>query len=237
MPVAVLAPKAPAVRKAPPLPLFTTGRHGDDEPLVKLPAAPRPPLAVRRTPEAPRVRPAPKVQLPRVELEPVLQFTDEPQAEEPGTQSGQRLATSVRVRQPSGMVPRVTAALIDHLLLLAIDLVVLYFTFRMASLAMGDWRVLPPVPMLAFLVMLKLAYFSAFTIIGGQTIGKMAARIRVVGEEEDLVDPARAFGRALAGALSLLPFGLGFVLAFISPDGRAFHDRVARTRVVTVASA
>src|SRR5687768_715707 len=52
-PVAVTP--AGAARRAVPLPLFQPGSMNDDEPLIK-PGAPRPPLAVRRTPETPRLR-------------------------------------------------------------------------------------------------------------------------------------------------------------------------------------
>ena len=57
------------------LPLFSPGQHDSDEPLIKLPAAPRPPLAVRRTPESPRLRAVSKRARP-VEVEPVLEFAD-----------------------------------------------------------------------------------------------------------------------------------------------------------------
>ena len=43
----------------PPLPLFPLSSD-DDQPLIKLPAAPRAPLSVRRTPDRPRLRAVPK---------------------------------------------------------------------------------------------------------------------------------------------------------------------------------
>ena len=86
------------------------------------------------------------------------------------------------------------AGVTDHVILFGIDLVVLYSTLRMAGLTMDDWRLLPPVPMLAFLLLLKLSYFGAFTAACGQTIGKMAAHIRVVADDAPL-DPARAIRR------------------------------------------
>ena len=49
-----------------------------------------------------------------------------------------------------------------------------YFTLRMAGLSMAEWSVLPVAPMATFLGLLKVAYFYAFTAVGGQTIGKMA---------------------------------------------------------------
>jgi len=88
------------------------------------------------------------------------------------------------------------------------------------------------VPLAAFLGLLKLAYFSAFTIVGGQTIGKMAVRIRVVGDDGSALDPSRAIQRTLVGAVSLLVAGAGLVPIVVSSDRRGLHDRLARTRVV-----
>lgn len=218
--------------EAPALPLFSRA-VADDEPLIKV-TQPRPPLAVRRTPDLPRVRTAPKpVRRFEPEPEPVLQFVEDFAAEAPLDVRSVPSATQPGlVAEPSFVVRRVIAALIDLTILFAIDLAVVYFTLRMAALTMSDWRMLPPVPMVAFLTILKLGYFCAFTSIGGQTIGKMAVRIQVVADDDTTLDPARAVRRVLTGALSLLTFGLGFIPALIGPDRRALHDRVARTRVV-----
>jgi uncharacterized RDD family membrane protein YckC len=105
----------------------------------------------------------------------------------------------------------------------------------MAGLSPGDWRVLPAAPMLTFLGLLKLAYFSAFTGVGGQTIGKMAVGTCVVSDAGAPVDGARALRRTLAGGVSLLLFGLGFVPALFG-ERRALHDRLAGTRVVRLRS-
>ena len=142
-----------------------------------------------------------------------------------------RVADDVRIGRR-----RAAAGLIDHGLLLAIDVAIVYFTLRMAGLAIGDVALLPRVPMLTFMALLKLAYFTAFTAVGGQTIGKMTAGIRVVGEHGP-IDGARALRRTLAGLLSLLPLGLGFLPAFVGADRRAFHDRLTHTRVVGLPSA
>jgi uncharacterized RDD family membrane protein YckC len=84
---------------------------------------------------------------------------------------------------------------------------------------------------------LKLAYFCAFTAVGGQTIGKMALRIRVVSEHNGGVDATLALRRTIVGAVSTVFFGLGMLPAFFDPERRAFHDRVARTRVVGLRTA
>jgi uncharacterized RDD family membrane protein YckC len=123
---------------------------------------------------------------------------------------------------------------IDHMLLGAIDVTVVYFTVRMAGLPMSGWGELPLAPLVAFLTLLKLSYFSVFTAVGGQTIGKMAARIRVVTAENGPLDAACAVVRSLAGTLSAASLGLGYVPALLGPEYRAVHDRLARTHVIAL---
>jgi uncharacterized RDD family membrane protein YckC len=113
----------------------------------------------------------------------------------------------------------------------------LYLTLRMAGLSMGEWRALPVAPLLTFLLFLKLAYFCAFTAVGGQTIGKMALSLRVVTDTDEPVDGGIAVKRTMAAVLSSFLLGLGFVPAAFDAERRAFHDRVANTRVVVLRSA
>jgi uncharacterized RDD family membrane protein YckC len=124
---------------------------------------------------------------------------------------------------------------IDHLILLGIDATVIYFTVRIAGLSMGEWNLLPVVPMLAFLALLKVAYFYAFTAVGGQTIGKMAVGTCVITEDGAAVGASRAMRRTCAGAVSFLLLGLGFLPAMFG-TGRALHDRLAGTRVIRLRS-
>lgn len=229
-------------------PLFSPAHDESDEPLIKLPAAPRPPLAVRRTPDTPRLRAVPR-KVQRVEAEPVLEFADAPvvapaialpQATAAETMAEVRARTAARLAaqgEPfaaSSTTRRMAALGIDHLLLCAIDLSVLYLTVRMADLPMSGWTALPLPPLVVFLVLLKFSYFCVFTAVGGQTIGKMAARIRVVTAENQPLAAAGAAVRSLAGTLSAITLGLGYVPAFVDSEHRALHDRLARTRVVTL---
>lgn len=237
-----LEPPVPARAEAE-FPLFEPRHENDDEPLIKLPAAPRAPLSVRRTPEQPRLRP-PGI---RPESSPfALEFAEDPlPAPEPQLRrSNEPVAVGARTVAPrrvadepavSSLARRAAAGVTDHLILLGIDLVVLYSTLRMAGLTMGDWQLLPAAPMLGFLLLVKLSYFGAFTAACGQTIGKMAAQIRVIAEDAPL-DPSRAIQRTLLSAVSLLTAGAGFIPALLDPEHRALHDRVARTRVVELPS-
>jgi uncharacterized RDD family membrane protein YckC len=231
----VQAPRTARRAATPPLPLFHPGGDDDDQPLIKLPAAPRPPLAVRRTPDTPRLRTVARP-VRHVEPDPVLQFAEDPAAETPirveAPVAPKRIRPALITGETSGPFRRLLAAGIDHAILLTVDSVVAYFTLKMAALTLGDWRLLPPVPLFAFLAMVKIAYFCAFTLVGGQTIGKMAVRIRVITDANTQLDPPTAIRRTLAGAASLLAFGLGFLPVLFAADRRALHDRIARTRVI-----
>jgi uncharacterized RDD family membrane protein YckC len=240
------SPPTPSETNAPALPLFrSSGEPEDDKPLIRLPAAPRPPLSVRKTPDTPRTRAMARPS-PRVEAEPVLQFADETAPlpdlrlrDEPGG-SASAVTPGIHATRAhakaSGAGARLGAALIDHLILFAIDAAVVYFTLRIATLPLSEWRMLPPLPIVAFLSLVKFAYFCAFTAVGGQTIGKMALAIRVVTAEDAAVDGACAIRRTLAG-VAACALGLGFIPALVGAEGRAFHDRVAHTRVIAVGSA
>ena len=223
-------------RGAPSLPLFKPSSSGEDEPLIKVPSQPRAPLAVRRTPETPRLRAVAKP-VERPVPEPELDFVGEAVTTAPPAAAATPQGHLAGPLVASGAGARILAAAIDHAILLAIDGVVLYLTLRIASLNMTDWRALPILPMGTFLGLLKLAYFTAFTCVGGQTIGKMAAGIRVVGDDDHAIDAPHAIHRALAGAVSFLTLGAGFVPALFGSDRRALHDRLAHTRVVVLPTA
>jgi len=233
--VAVSAPAAPARDLS--YPLFPPRHEEDDEPLIKLPAAPRPPLAVRRTPEQPRLRPPMRSfgqeesRLALDATEPVMSAGDDFRTT-PVTVPAMA-ASAMTAPVVSGLLRRAAAGLIDLAILFGIDFVIVYSTLQMSALTLSNWSQLPVAPMLAFLGLLKLSYFGAFTAACGQTIGKMAMRIRVIGDDATL-DPGRAARRTLVSAVSLLAAGTGFIPALVDPDRRALHDRVAGTRVVTI---
>lgn len=220
------------------LPLFDPDAP-DDPPLITMPVAPRPPLAVRRTPDSPRLRAVPKMKR-AVAVEPALNFRDEafdPDSMEPEPRVA-RVAPRVLPVEGSREVGarRLFAAIVDHVILLAIDLGIIYFTLRIAGLEAGDIGMLPLAPLITFIALLKFAYFTSFTAVGGQTIGKMASGIRVVAED-GTIDGGRALRRTCAGVLSLLTLGLGFLPAFFGADRRTLHDRLTHTRVIGLPSA
>src|SRR5262245_48388904 len=205
-------------RSTSPLPLFHAGSGDSDEPLIQVPATPRPPLAVRRTPDRPRLRTVPKaVRQPEAgsALDPVLAFAEDSASVAPSPANASSIMATPRAAAApqvdvSGPTRRLIAAVHDHLILLSIDAVVIYFTLQIAGVPFSSWQAIPILPLALFLVLVKGSYFCIFTALGGQTVGKMATGIRVVAENDRDVDPARAVQRTLAAVASVATVGIGF---------------------------
>jgi uncharacterized RDD family membrane protein YckC len=219
------------------LPLFKERRREPDAPLVTPPAEPRPPLAVRavrRSPPASRAN--------RTADEPVLDLETALPAERPAF--SQRPDATPRPSKDdrtddidsvtAGVGPRLLAAAVDALILGSIGLVVLYLTLKVCGLQLARVAVIPPVPFAAFLLLIAGGYLTLFTAAGGQTIGKMAAGIKVVANDAGQlrVPLGHSVVRAAAYLVSAAPAGLGFLPALFGDDRRAIHDRLAETRVV-----
>jgi len=82
-------------------------------------------------------------------------------------------------------------------------------------------------------VLVAIAYKTIFISQGGQTPGKMAAGIKVVAVSGEPIGIGRALARALSEYLSVIPLGIGYMIA-ATPEKRALHDYVVGTRVVYV---
>ncbi|HXG49776.1 MAG TPA: RDD family protein [candidate division Zixibacteria bacterium] len=76
-------------------------------------------------------------------------------------------------------------------------------------------------------------YFVLLHGADGQTVGKRALGLRVVGEGRDEVGYARALLRWLA-EFALAPLLVGFLWVLVSRERKAWHDLIAGTRVVRV---
>lgn len=184
----------------------------------------RTPLAVRRA-SADRPRGRTTTQMRRASS-PLLEAA--PDAVQ--TTEGDALAI---VAAPAGL--RLAAALIDLLVLAGIDLAVVYLTVQLADLQIAEVATLPLVPLGAFLLGLNLSYLAVFTACSGQTLGKMAMGLRVIGVAGSL-SPAGSMLRVGVALLGTLVAGAGFLPSLARSDGRALHDFAAHTRVVKVTS-
>ena len=227
------------------LPLFKDrGGAADDRPLVSVPAVPRQPLSVRKpAPVAPRPSRRDSGEEPRLDLAlPDLEDSEEDDDDEifdeptEETRYARPLPEPVAHTQTASAGARLLAALIDLVLLAGIDLAVLHFTLKILRLEYADILAVPAAPFISFLLILNGSYVTGFTAAGGQSIGKMAARIKVVPSDPhgwtDRVPFGQAVLRAVSYLVSALPVGLGFLPALFGADKRALHDRLAHTRVV-----
>lgn len=185
------------------------------------------PLAVRRTTERVRSRGA-AVKRPRPAL---LDATAGEGVEEAVVD----LAPDAAVDEAAPPGARLLSAMLDVLLLVAIDASVVYFTAKIAAIPLADVVALPLAPLATFLVGLNVAYLTVFTANGGQTLGKMAAGLRVEGTEGPLTF-GDASVRVVVAIVGGLAAGAGFLPALWRHDRRAVHDQIAHTRVVKVAA-
>lgn len=220
------------------LPLFGPAM-ADLVPLITRASPPRPPLAVRRaTPEVSRLRAEPRA--PDLDFAPDSDLRSAPAAPLERPDAGRRgwpaPAGRAETAEDAGFGARLAAAALDLAILAAVDAAVVYFTMQICGLTPADLGVLPRGPLLAFLLVQNGGYLVAFTA-GGQTLGKMAAGIRVVGAApDDPLDLGRATLRELLWLVLAIPAGLGFLTAFLSADHRGLHDRFAGTRVIRSAA-
>jgi uncharacterized RDD family membrane protein YckC len=216
------------------LPLFISPLD-DDTPLITKPSPPRAPLAVRRsTPDLARMRPASTSTARAVVGDLALDLQPRPTPEVAAVRPtpATRPSNTPEHRQDAGVARRVAAGTIDLLLLLAVDLVVVYFTMQICGVALEELALLPKGPLVVFLLVQNVGYLVAFTV-GGQTLGKMAAGIKVVaGDCDAAVDVPRALKRTVMSLLLAVPGGLGLLPTLFDKEHRGLHDRFAGTRVV-----
>jgi uncharacterized RDD family membrane protein YckC len=220
-----------------------------DRPLVKVPQEPRAPLSVRRPAEAPKTKAEePEIALKRPgtasrDLLDDLQLheSDEVVTPRSAIRRGDTRAARQATAESAGPVGRVVAAVLDAVFLAAVGTAVLWVLLRAIDLTLADVPALPflvALPLAVFVLLIDLGYLLLFTAAGGQTLGKMATSIRVVGTsldtgEDERLSIQRAAFRSLVMLPSVFAFGAGFMPALVG-EHKAVHDRIAQTRVVRV---
>ncbi|MCB1785747.1 MAG: RDD family protein [Chromatiaceae bacterium] len=132
-----------------------------------------------------------------------------------------------------GLARRLAAMFYDSWLVAAIILLgATADTFARAGLGLAaDY---PHYALQAYLVTAPAVFFGWFWTHGGQTLGMRAWRLKLVAETGAPVSWRQSLGRYAAAWLSLFAFGLGYLWVLFDRDGRAWHDRISRTRLVLV---
>jgi uncharacterized RDD family membrane protein YckC len=145
----------------------------------------------------------------------------------PATARG--LVNFERLRAPFSL--RCGALLIDYII--AVGVLALA---TLLARVFGDVRRGSSLILAAGYVATAAVVFLNFVVIAnlsGRTLGKWIAGLRIERRDGEPLSIRRALLRHLVGyPLTLLTFGLGFLLAAFDPQGRALHDRLAGTVVV-----
>jgi uncharacterized RDD family membrane protein YckC len=132
--------------------------------------------------------------------------------------------------RPAGFWIRVVAALLDLALLWLVKL-------SLGGLAARVWRATDDgaLGVQGTIATCTLLFAALYVIVlhslEGQTIGKLLVRVRVVGLDGAPPPLGTSVLRFFAYGASLVPFGMGFVMAGLRGDRRALHDLLAGTRV------
>jgi uncharacterized RDD family membrane protein YckC len=226
-------PVAPPPAPPTPPPL-TPAMAAAVEERVMRPGEPRAPLSVRRSVDTPPARPRASSPTPR-KLGPLDRdlLEDLHRIEKVEQREAAAAARAEAGADRVGAARRLGAAGLDALFVGALATFLVWVTLRWCDLPFARVRVLPIAPMAAFMFLIVVGYLLLFTAAGGQTLGKMAAAIRVIGDDDrdETLTVGQAAARSVLAVPSVVALGAGFVPALIG-DERAVHDRLAHTRVV-----
>ena len=143
-----------------------------------------------------------------------------------------RTEPRMRLRFRAPFALRCGALLIDYILLALI----LTFSTMIARLMGGGARMAGgTAEKVGIIITLIVGVLDLVVLAGltGKTVGKWTTGLRLERTDGRVPGIARSALRHFVGyPLSLLPFGLGFLIVAVSPTGRALHDLIAGTIVV-----
>ena len=124
---------------------------------------------------------------------------------------------------------RVVALLLDYIVVVAVPVIGLLF-----DLAAGE----PPAKALGnttwiIAILVGISNTVLFPALSGQTLGMMICGLRIVRPNGLDAPAGRIVLRNTIGFLvTLLTLGIGFLMAAVTPRGRALHDYLSGTLVV-----
>lgn len=150
----------------------------------------------------------------------------------PQVAAGHRAESRARVRYRAPFLLRCGAMLIDYIVLVLI----MTFATMIARLIGGGARMAGgTAEKIGILLAVIVAVLDLGVVAGitGKSIGKWTTGLRIERMAGGPPGILRACLRHFIGyPLSLLPFGLGFLMVTVSSTGRSLHDLIAGTIVV-----
>jgi len=125
---------------------------------------------------------------------------------------------------------RLAACLIDVVILYTLTQIILFVTFFFAPPDILRQLILA-VPWILLLQSLYFILFWAFA--NGATPGMMLLKIRIVQTNGSKILFGQSVIRYIGFILSTLPFFIGFIWIFFDEKNQGWHDKIAKTIVVS----
>ena len=132
----------------------------------------------------------------------------------------------------AGFWIRFVAVLVDGICLWVVGFVVRFVAARFVAGILSGGRAGERVVLILILMLPGALYYIIFHWKWGQTLGKMALRLRVVTVDGFPISLGTSVLRYFGYLLSALTLSIGYIMAGLRQDKRALHDLVAKTRVV-----
>ncbi|HRV95925.1 MAG TPA: RDD family protein [Anaerolineae bacterium] len=130
-----------------------------------------------------------------------------------------------------GFGRRFVAYFIDGILLWII-LIALSFCAGLAISIASDPNEAIGLGLNCLVILISVGYFVGFWATTGQTPGKMAMGIKVIGVDGQPVSWGQAFIRYLGYIINSLAFSIGFLWIAFDAQRQGWHDKIAKTYVV-----
>ena len=135
------------------------------------------------------------------------------------------------------LLRRLAAIVYDTLLVLPLIMVSVAVFLGLRSLLVATPETDGVAPLDAGLVRLValltvMAFYSAFWLKSGQTLGMQAWRIKLVTHAGGAPDARQAILRCLGALVSAACLGLGFLWCLVDRRGRYWHDYLSDTELV-----
>ena len=125
---------------------------------------------------------------------------------------------------------RCAALFVDYMVMLMVPV-----TWLIMSTFFGDGAGSITIPSTVWLlvIIVWIINFIALPLFRGQTLGKMLAGITILKRDGTPVRLGSIILRNVLGyLLTIITLGIGFLIAAVTPSGRALHDYIGGTIVV-----
>ena len=133
--------------------------------------------------------------------------------------------TDPRSGLPADFFQRFFAYLIDTVIAFVLAMVLGLFLLASDEPLLRAWFGL-------HFVVMPMLYFMILVSLWSTTLGKRIFGLRVVRNDGSKIGGGRALARYLCYSISLLIFGVGFLMILFRPDKRGLHDLICDTKVV-----